>query len=546
MRTPAMLGIACIVAAALAAAADADGQSVRDRELMILGMQDRWHLGEGMAAGDTYRYAVCDTGMRTAGTCYEATLTVVARVADGNTSYHIIQLAVQDILTSKYSQRQTTGIHEEDRMRIGYGDLPGAERYLLLLDDRTMKFSATDRMRGAEYAASLSRTIGLLGGDIRIGSGNLMAFPAVLDVGQTWNTDGSVIVKSKPGQYGCIDPERGGAYGCDGFVINSTDIYRISYGPAKGSSGACTPEKVIRCMNIQQAPTLEEQAKGCTSVKDVVTKCVRGKHGHDEEMASFTVLDGFPFPVSADIGAAGWRAMQDSNVGTRAWYRLTDMHAGGAAFQTSVPWDADAWIAPSVIPDMPPVTEVKPETAEDLPQEEQFPGPDATVPPEEPESLQQPDTTALPETGYPPEAGPEPSQQPDPDDLEYIDESWYECGGTAGCITGTVTRIVDGDTLDVDDTRIRLALVNTPERGEPGYGEASAFTEEICPVGQSAKVDVDDGQAGGSFGRTVGTVICGPYILNESLAYSEHAVILPRFCGQSEFGSEHWAVENGC
>jgi len=28
--------------------------------------------------------------------------------------------------------------------------------------------------------------------------------------------------------------------------------------------------------------------------------------------------------------------------------------------------------------------------------------------------------------------------------------------------------IVDGDTLDVGSTRIRLALVNSPEMGQPG------------------------------------------------------------------------------
>jgi endonuclease YncB( thermonuclease family) len=38
-----------------------------------------------------------------------------------------------------------------------------------------------------------------------------------------------------------------------------------------------------------------------------------------------------------------------------------------------------------------------------------------------------------------------------------------KCTGTALCLTGTVTKIVDGDTLDINGTRIRLALVNTPE-----------------------------------------------------------------------------------
>src|SRR2546422_6052416 len=40
-----------------------------------------------------------------------------------------------------------------------------------------------------------------------------------------------------------------------------------------------------------------------------------------------------------------------------------------------------------------------------------------------------------------------------------------QCKGTAACFTGSVTYIVDGDTLDVGSTRIRLALVNSPEVG---------------------------------------------------------------------------------
>lgn len=34
---------------------------------------------------------------------------------------------------------------------------------------------------------------------------------------------------------------------------------------------------------------------------------------------------------------------------------------------------------------------------------------------------------------------------------------------------GKVTRIIDGDTLEVDGRRIRLALVDAPEINEPGY-----------------------------------------------------------------------------
>src|SRR5205809_172995 len=83
------------------------------------------------------------------------------------------------------------------------------------------------------------------------------------------------------------------------------------------------------------------------------------------------------------------------------------------------------------------------------------------------------------------------------------------CKGTARCFSGTVTYIVDGDTLDVDGQRIRLSLVNTPEVGQPGYQEAKDFTATTCPVGSRALVDEDDGQTAGSYGRIIAVVYCG-------------------------------------
>src|SRR5438445_10560368 len=54
-----------------------------------------------------------------------------------------------------------------------------------------------------------------------------------------------------------------------------------------------------------------------------------------------------------------------------------------------------------------------------------------------------------------------------------------QCKGTAACFTDTVTYIVDGDTLDVGSTRIRLGLVTF-------YCSVSEFADEPwtgCPYG---------------------------------------------------------------
>ena len=118
-----------------------------------------------------------------------------------------------------------------------------------------------------------------------------------------------------------------------------------------------------------------------------------------------------------------------------------------------------------------------------------------------------------------------------------------QCRGTASCFTDTVAYIVDGDTLDVGSTRIRLALVNSPEVGQPGSTEAKQFTAQTCPVGSSALVDEDDGQTGGSYGRMIAVVYCGGDNLNAALLTSGNAVLVTYYCSVSEFADEPWT---GC
>jgi endonuclease YncB( thermonuclease family) len=120
------------------------------------------------------------------------------------------------------------------------------------------------------------------------------------------------------------------------------------------------------------------------------------------------------------------------------------------------------------------------------------------------------------------------------------------CLGQARCFDGTVTKVTDGDTIRVDGVAVRLSLVNTPERGQAGYSEATNFTDNICPVGSTAMVDEDDGQTEGSYGRVVAKVFCSGKMLNEELLDAGHASIYESFCSESEFGREEWAVRYGC
>lgn len=114
------------------------------------------------------------------------------------------------------------------------------------------------------------------------------------------------------------------------------------------------------------------------------------------------------------------------------------------------------------------------------------------------------------------------------------------------CITDRITAVVDGDTLYMRDHRIRLSLVDTPERNQPGFREAAAFTGRLCPVGSVATVDQDDGQPYDAYGRLVGKLTCSGKILNEELLVSGHARILTQYCASSEFSSELWAKSHGC
>jgi micrococcal nuclease len=109
-------------------------------------------------------------------------------------------------------------------------------------------------------------------------------------------------------------------------------------------------------------------------------------------------------------------------------------------------------------------------------------------------------------------------------------------------LEGIVTKVVDGDTLDINGTRIRLALVDTPERGQPGFDQAKEFVESLC-LGKTGELDVDSGQRRGDrYGREVGVVYCNGVNTNEKLMTSKLARILVEFCDISEFSLENWTI----
>jgi len=103
-------------------------------------------------------------------------------------------------------------------------------------------------------------------------------------------------------------------------------------------------------------------------------------------------------------------------------------------------------------------------------------------------------------------------------------------------IVSKVTRVIDGDTIEIEGgERIRLAIINTPEKWEEGWKEAKDWTTERC-LGKDVVIDLDDNQPR-TYGRLVGLVYCGVegYFLNLELLALQYAVVMPQFCKVSEF-----------
>lgn len=112
------------------------------------------------------------------------------------------------------------------------------------------------------------------------------------------------------------------------------------------------------------------------------------------------------------------------------------------------------------------------------------------------------------------------------------------------CDLQNVTRIVDGDTLEVETgLQIRLVLVDAPELNVPGGPEAKGHLAALC-LGMEALIDEDDNQVGADpYGRVLAVVYCDGINANAEMISSGLAETYFAFCSTSEFGGEAWT---GC
>jgi len=97
---------------------------------------------------------------------------------------------------------------------------------------------------------------------------------------------------------------------------------------------------------------------------------------------------------------------------------------------------------------------------------------------------------------------------------------------------GIVTHIVDGDTIDVEidgvEYRVRYIGINTPERDEVCYSEATAANAALVE-GQTVRLEMDTSETD-PFGRLLRYVYVGDVFVNRRLVadgYAEAALYPP-------------------
>ncbi len=107
-------------------------------------------------------------------------------------------------------------------------------------------------------------------------------------------------------------------------------------------------------------------------------------------------------------------------------------------------------------------------------------------------------------------------------------------------VKGMMVRVIDGNTVHIDSTRIRLSLVDVENSGDTEAPHA-VLARILCPVGLATYHDVDDMQPVDVYGRTVAVVYCSGASLNQLMVEFGLGWINEYYCPRSEFHDEGWA-----
>lgn len=109
--------------------------------------------------------------------------------------------------------------------------------------------------------------------------------------------------------------------------------------------------------------------------------------------------------------------------------------------------------------------------------------------------------------------------------------------------TAFVTNIVDGDTFDISGERIRLADVDTPERGQYGYNEASNYLSRLI-YGKRVYLDVDDVYRYDTYGTRLVCLVYVDYSATHYLNVNKALLVegLARISDYpNEFSPDEWS-----
>lgn len=105
-------------------------------------------------------------------------------------------------------------------------------------------------------------------------------------------------------------------------------------------------------------------------------------------------------------------------------------------------------------------------------------------------------------------------------------------------VSGYCYHVVDGDTIDVEGVgRIRLVGVNTPERGESGYRNATDYVKSMVE-GKKVYLDIDDAKHYDKYNRTLAVVYIDNVNLNQELLKGGYAEVM--YIPPSEFNPYSW------
>jgi len=113
-----------------------------------------------------------------------------------------------------------------------------------------------------------------------------------------------------------------------------------------------------------------------------------------------------------------------------------------------------------------------------------------------------------------------------------------------------VTKIIDGDTLDIQDgTRIRLIGINTPEKGQPCFEEATERLEELV-LGKEVCLERDKTDKG-VYGRLLRHIFLDNTNINlllvkDGLAHVYFVSPDTKYLKQFEEAQEFAKLNNGC